>query len=275
MCGIATAASSSAPGIRRLRARLNAMRPTRPRARSRTAFGGYSCAAGISRRLCCLVWRRGDLALLTGTEFFIRGLATGQTPGDRMRAKMRSWLPLHYLAGLSYSEPADAQRVDALGPEVRKYLRLQGRRRIRPQQAAGFGEGPLWRILASGGQRQCASALARLGLEGGRPLAEARHVAQLDRLVAAHQIGQLGDLRRGAVRGRREHLQRAQKRRVQVPVDAGAARELVADLRVRPFAQEQPSDFVLILVCHQLVEMARHRLGDARLARRAILLARR
>src|SRR3981189_1548326 len=47
---------------------------------------------------------------------------------------------------------------------------------------------PRLHLRAFSGQSQCASALARLGLEGGRPLAEARHVAELDRFVAAHQI---------------------------------------------------------------------------------------
>jgi hypothetical protein len=42
----------------------------------------------------------------------------------RPKADLRSWLPLLSLVALSYSEPADAQRVDALGPEVRKYLRV-------------------------------------------------------------------------------------------------------------------------------------------------------
>jgi imidazolonepropionase-like amidohydrolase len=38
--------------------------------------------------------------------------------------RMRCWLPLLCLAALSLTERADAQRVDALGPEVRKYLRV-------------------------------------------------------------------------------------------------------------------------------------------------------
>src|SRR5260370_30501634 len=78
----------------------------------------------MSRGVWCLGGGGGGVGRLTGTEFLIGGLGRGQTRGDRMRAKMRSWLPLLYLAGLSYSEPADAQRVDALGPEVRKYLRV-------------------------------------------------------------------------------------------------------------------------------------------------------
>ena len=36
--------------------------------------------------------------------------------------RARRWLPLLCLAAVSYAEPAAAQRVDALGPQVRKYL---------------------------------------------------------------------------------------------------------------------------------------------------------
>src|SRR5258708_15937269 len=190
MCGIATAASSSAPGIRRLRARLNDMRPTRPRARSRTAFGGYSCAAGISRRLCCLVWRRGDLVLLTGTEFLIRGLATGQTPGDRMRAKMRSWLPLLYLAGLSYSEPADAQRVDALGPEVRKYLRVNTPKVIleHVQIIDGTGAAPTpdQNIYIEGGKIKAISAGADQSPGDGTMILDLRGHSVMPGIVGLH-----------------------------------------------------------------------------------------
>ena len=35
-----------------------------------------------------------------------------------------SWLALLYFLPLSYAGPADAQRIDALGPQVRKYLRV-------------------------------------------------------------------------------------------------------------------------------------------------------
>jgi hypothetical protein len=38
--------------------------------------------------------------------------------------RMWNWLPLLFLAAFSYSMPADAQRVDALGPQVRQYLRV-------------------------------------------------------------------------------------------------------------------------------------------------------
>src|SRR5260370_19499550 len=94
-CGIATAASSSAPGIRRLRARLNDMRPTRPRARSRTAFGGYSCAAGISRRLCCLVWRRA-------TSCFSRELRAAVKEAHKRGLKITG-----HLCSVTYQEAAE------------------------------------------------------------------------------------------------------------------------------------------------------------------------
>src|ERR1700681_2116738 len=35
---------------------------------------------------------------------------------------MRTWLPLLYLAALSWSELADAQLIGALEPQVRKYV---------------------------------------------------------------------------------------------------------------------------------------------------------
>src|SRR5215468_4948592 len=40
------------------------------------------------------------------------------------RRRIRAWLLLLCLAALFCSELADAQRIDALGPEVRKYLRV-------------------------------------------------------------------------------------------------------------------------------------------------------
>ena len=46
-----------------------------------------------------------------------------QSPAS-VRYRMRYWLPLLCLAVLSYSGPARAQRMEALGPEVRKYLRV-------------------------------------------------------------------------------------------------------------------------------------------------------
>ncbi len=50
-------------------------------------------------------------------------IAAPPAPASGRRRK-HNWLPLFYLAALSYSEPADAQRVEALGPDVRKYLRV-------------------------------------------------------------------------------------------------------------------------------------------------------
>src|SRR5260370_16605445 len=51
-------------------------------------------------------------------------IAAPPAPASGRRRK-HNWLPLFYLAALSYSEPADAQRVEALGPDVRKYLRAR------------------------------------------------------------------------------------------------------------------------------------------------------
>src|ERR1700739_4387363 len=42
--------------------------------------------------------------------------------------KMRNWLPLLCLATLLHPGRAEAQRAEALGPEVRKYLRVSAPR---------------------------------------------------------------------------------------------------------------------------------------------------
>src|SRR5260370_17678000 len=48
-------------------------------------------------------------------------IAAPPAPASGRRRK-HNWLPLFYLAALSYSAPGDAQRVEALGPDVRKNL---------------------------------------------------------------------------------------------------------------------------------------------------------
>ena len=69
--------------------------------------------------------------------------------------------------------------------------------------------------------------------------------------------------------------ERAKDRRVQVPVRPHRAAPLRLDLGAHGGVEMQPRHLVLVLVGHQLVEGARHRLGHARPPRRALrLLAR-
>jgi imidazolonepropionase-like amidohydrolase len=103
---------------------------------------------------------------------------------------MRSWLPLLYLAGLSYSEPADAQRVDALGPEVRKYLRVNTPKVIleHVQIIDGTGAAPTpdQNIYIEGGKIKAISAGADQSPGDGTMILDLRGHSVMPGIVGMH-----------------------------------------------------------------------------------------
>jgi imidazolonepropionase-like amidohydrolase len=103
---------------------------------------------------------------------------------------MRSWLPLFSLAVLSYSAPADAQRVDALGPEVRKYLRVSTPRVIleHVQIIDGTGAAPTpdQNIYIEGGKIKAISAGADQPASDGTTILDLRGYSVMPGIVGMH-----------------------------------------------------------------------------------------
>jgi hypothetical protein len=103
---------------------------------------------------------------------------------------MRNWLPLLYLAALSYSEPADAQRVDALGPEVRKYLRINTPKVILEHvqiiDGTGAAPAPDQNIYIEGGKIRGISAGTDQPPSNGTTILDLRGYSVMPGIVGMH-----------------------------------------------------------------------------------------
>jgi imidazolonepropionase-like amidohydrolase len=103
---------------------------------------------------------------------------------------MRGWLPLFSVAVLSYSAPADAQRVDTLGPEVRKYLRVSTPKVIleHVQIIDGTGAAPTpdQNIYLEGGKIKAISAGADQPASDGTTILDLRGYSVMPGIVGMH-----------------------------------------------------------------------------------------
>jgi len=107
-----------------------------------------------------------------------------------MAIRTTRWFPLFCLAALLYAGRADAQGTDALGPEVRKYLRVSTSRVIleHVQIIDGTGTGPSadQNITIEGGKISAISRGADLSPSDGTTILDLRGYSVMPGIVGMH-----------------------------------------------------------------------------------------
>ena len=101
-----------------------------------------------------------------------------------------SWLALLYFLPLSYAGPADAQRIDALGPQVRKYLRVSTPKVIleHVQVIDGTGAAPVpdRNVSIEGGRITAVTSGAEEAPSDGTTILDLRGFSVMPGIVGMH-----------------------------------------------------------------------------------------
>jgi len=101
-----------------------------------------------------------------------------------------SWLALLYFLPLSYAGPADAQRIDALGPQVRKYLRVSTPKVIleHVQVIDGTGAAPVpdRNVSIEGGKITAVTSGAEEAPSDGTTILDLRGFSVMPGIVGMH-----------------------------------------------------------------------------------------